>query len=258
MVRAMDDLTPDQEDLPNRLERLERALEALAAKVSAQHGELMNELKLGVYDIHRNIHARGCQDAAAYVAEHMQGVPRFDDRAQLLDHLVTLAAGQAGDLLEFGVAGGVSLRQLAGALPERRVFGFDSFQGLPEDWYLTVKRGAYAARAEKIRPPPNVTLVPGWFEDSLPAFLGGYEGEIALIHIDCDLYSSTTTVLSALAPLIRPGCLLEFDEYMNYGGWRDHEFKAWQEFVAARGVRYDYLGYTRRGSQCAVRVTAIG
>lgn len=246
------------DDISERLVGLERAVAALTRLVGEQHVEVLQEIKLNIYDIHRNIHLRACQDTAAYVDLRMQGVPRFDDRPQLLEHVAGLAKQLDGDVLEFGVAGGRSLAQFGELLPDRRIFGFDSFEGLPEDWALNIKKGAYAIPAEKMkRVPANATLVVGWFEDSLPKFLETYTGSVALVHIDCDLYSSTATVLRNLAPLLRPGCVIEFDEYMNYGAWRDHEFKAWQELVASRGVRYEYVGYTRRGKPCAVRILEV-
>ena len=40
------------------------------------------------------------------------------------------------------------------------------------------------------------------------------------------------------------GTVIVFDEYFGYRGWREGEFKAWQEFVAARGLRYEYLAFS--------------
>jgi len=248
----------DDQHIGERLARIEAAIERLTTLVGQQHAALLREIDNNIFDIHRNIQSRACQDSAEYVHRHMQGVPRFDDRVAFLRNVAELARQLSGDVLEFGVSGGVSLKLFCEALPDRRVYGFDSFQGLPEDWYLTTKKGAYAYAAEDLTVPPNGVLVPGLFEDSLPKFLEGFAGPVSMIHIDSDVYSSAVTVLRHVRPLIAPGCLIVFDEYMNYASWRDHEFKAWREFVSAHAVRYEYIGYTRRGFQCAVRVTAIG
>ena len=72
--------------------------------------------------------------------------------------------------------------------------------------------------------------------------------------MDCDLYSSTRTILEGLASQIVAGTVIQFDEYFNYPGWREHEFKAFHEFIAERGLSYEYLGYTREFS-VAVRIT---
>jgi hypothetical protein len=65
-------------------------------------------------------------------------------------------------------------------------------------------------------------------------------------------------VLDILADRIVAGTVIQFDEYFNYPGWQDGEFKAWSEFVAARHVKFEYLGYCDRNEQVAVRILEIG
>ena len=77
----------------------------------------------------------------------------------------------------------------------------------------------------------------------------------AFVHIDCDIYSSTRDIFRALAPRIVVGTVLVFDEYFNYPDWQQHEFKAFQEFVAAHRVSHEYLAYSR--IQVVVRILAI-
>jgi hypothetical protein len=45
-----------------------------------------------------------------------------------------------------------------------------------------------------------------------------------------------------------------FDEYFNFPGWRNHEYRAWTEFVARTGTEFDYLGYTADNEQVVVRI----
>ena len=52
-----------------------------------------------------------------------------------------------------------------------------------------------------------------------------------------------------------PGTVIVFDEYFNYSGWEEGEFRAFQEFVAARKLSYEYLTYNREHQQVAVRIT---
>ena len=85
---------------------------------------------------------------------------------------------------------------------------------------------------------------------------GDNPGPVAFIHVDCDLYSSTKTILSLLAPRLVSGSVILFDEYFNYPNWEQHEFKAFQEFVAASAVKYTYLAFARQ--QVAVRIDSIG
>ena len=84
--------------------------------------------------------------------------------------------------------------------------------------------------------PGNVILHRGLFEATLPDFLESHDGPCAFLHADYDLYSSARTVLHALKPRLEPGPIILFDEYFNYPSWRDHEHKAFQEFVATNNV----------------------
>ena len=63
-----------------------------------------------------------------------------------------------------------------------------------------------------------------------------------MIHIDCDLYSSTRTVLTLLRGRMVPGTLLVFDELFNYPGYEQHEIKAFYEFLREDSVRCEWIG----------------
>jgi hypothetical protein len=52
-----------------------------------------------------------------------------------------------------------------------------------------------------------------------------------------------------------PGTIILFDEYFNYPNWEKHEFKAFQELVAERRMKYTYLGYARQ--QVVVRIDSV-
>jgi hypothetical protein len=134
------------------------------------------------------------------------------------------------------------------------VFGFDWFHGLPEAWRAGFPQGAFAGSVPQVR--ENVELVQGLFEESLPKFLKAHRGEVGLLHVDCDLYSSTKTIFHYLADRIVPGTIIVFDEYFNYTGWRLHEHKAFQEFVAEHHRTYDYLGLVPHHQQVCVRITS--
>ena len=112
-------------------------------------------------------------------------------------------------------------------------------------------------RANAPRVRSNVRLHSGWFEDTLPEFQQSIGLQpLALMHIDCDLYSSTCTILDALAANIVPGTIIIFDEYLNYPGWQQDEFRAWQEHVVKYHRRYEYIGRVNAHQQVAVRVLA--
>lgn len=162
------------------------------------------------------------------------------------------AGNSDGLVLEFGVRFGTSIRQIA-ALAKQEVHGFDSFEGLPEVWHHEPK-GSYTTKGVIPAVPQNVKLHAGWFEDTLPKFLKEYSGDIRFINIDCDIYSSTKTVLALLAPRIVPGTVIVFDEYIGNEHWREDEFKAFQEAVAQYGWIYEYLCFSVFTKQVAVRI----
>ncbi len=189
--------------------------------------------------------------SADYLVRHMQGARNLVAREALLAHAMA-CCGIDGLVLEFGVYRGDSLRQIARAT-EREVHGFDSFEGLPEDWSWFQKRGRFSldGRAPAFA-EPNVRIHKGWFDAVLPGFLAEHTQPVRLLHIDCDLYRSTQTVLQLLADRIVPGTVIVFDEYLNYPGWEQHEFRAFQEFIAAGSRRYEYVAFA--SSDCAVAV----
>ena len=179
------------------------------------------------------------------------------DREKFWLEAIDMTKNIEGMILEFGVFKGLSISFLAKNLPERRLYGFDSFEGLPEDFSSTRPKGHTSAMGILPKVPSNVTLYKGWFEDTLPEFLATHDSEnCALIHVDCVLHSSTKTVLSLLTPFIKPGTLIMFDEYFNYNQWENHEYKAFQEFVIANQISYEYIAYT--DLQVLVKVLEVG
>jgi hypothetical protein len=135
-----------------------------------------------------------------------------------------------------------------------RVYGFDSFEGLPEDWRSGFVKGAFAGDLPPV--PPNAVLIKGWFEKTLPEFLGKQQGPVAFLHIDCDLYSSTKTIFDLLAPRIVRGTVIVFDEYFNYPGWQQHEHKAFEEFKSA-GIVCKPIGFVPSHQQVGFIVTKL-
>jgi hypothetical protein len=197
---------------------------------------------------------RARAQAALYVEAQMGDALIFPDRWALLDFALGEAPGE-GLILEFGVGDGASLRHLARG-QSRTCHGFDSFEGLPEDWAGTFERkGKFGRGGELPDVPANVTLHKGWFDQTLPQFLEAYPGETAaLLHVDCDIYSSTVTVLRGLGERLRTGSVVVFDEYFNYPNWQRHEWKAFQEFSRDSGFSYRYLGFAQKNGHVAVRL----
>ena len=199
------------------------------------------------------------EESARYVLENMRAVPNFDTDYDLHKWIATTQLDtellSRGTVLEFGVATGRTLNQFAKWLPNKPVHGFDGFEGLPEDWTSRMRKGFFA-RSNLPRVRKNCQLWVGWFDQTLPGFKEKVQltRPIALLHVDCDLYSSTVTVLNKLKDNIVPGTVIVFDEYINYPGWQLDEFKAWQEHCKMYGVNYEYIGRVSRHQKVAVRV----
>jgi predicted O-methyltransferase YrrM len=177
----------------------------------------------------------------------------FGCSADLLRHSVA-EAGNVGLVLEFGVRRGTSITHIAEAAGQP-VHGFDSFEGLPEGWG-SQPQGSFTTELELPPVPGNAVLHAGWFENTLPAFLRDQPEPVRFVNIDCDIYSSARTVLTALADRLQPGSIVVFDEYIGNQTWREHEYKAFQELVAETGMRYEYIAACPFTRQVAIRITA--
>lgn len=168
-----------------------------------------------------------------------------------------------GLILEFGTATGRTLNQFAYWLPNQTIYGFDSWQGLSEQ-FNDLPAGHFAQQLPKVS--RNCRLVPGWFgarppqdelgiaEYTAQTFAAAHKDPIVLLHLDADLYSSTRTVLDVFSAQIVPGTIILFNEYWNHPTWKKHEYRAWQEHCKIYSVKYEYIGYASDHQEVAVRI----
>lgn len=132
--------------------------------------------------------------------------------------------------LEFGVAQGQSFRWAVSQNlhPATQFHGFDTFTGLPEDWG-PFKKGYFDNNSE----PPKIddsrgTFHQGLFQQTLPAFLSNLDNNRKnVIMMDADLYSATLYTLGTLAPYLKKGDIVFFDEFAV----PTHEFRAFMDFT---------------------------
>jgi predicted O-methyltransferase YrrM len=204
----------------------------------------------------REMRKLALEESLQYIRENMKSAIGAYTARQVLD-IALARTTVSGHFLEFGVYRGGSIRHIAKRMPKQTIHGFDSFEGLPQAWAgHSVDRGAFSLGGKLPRVPKSVVLHAGWYHDSLPQWMAGHPGACAFIHIDCDLYSSTKTVLDLIADRLQPGTVIVFDEYFGYAHWREHEFKAFQECVAKNHIRYEYIAYSR--FQAAIKIVSIG
>jgi hypothetical protein len=199
---------------------------------------------------------RALHRSVDYIEQAMPDALGFSTQRELTSYAIR-EVKVPGYFTEFGVYTGGTIRFMAKHLPDREFHGFDSFEGLPEAWGgFDLGKAAFSTGGKLPRVPSNVKLHKGFFDASLPVWRAAHAGKIAFMHIDCDLYSSTKTLLELLEDRLQVGTVILFDEYFNYPNWENHEFKAWHEFVKSRGISYKYLGFARQ--QVAVEVTGLG
>ena len=156
--------------------------------------------------------------------------------------------------MEFGVFQGHSIQIISEKFFDRNVVGFDSFEGLPENWRPGFAKGSFDCKGQLPLVRTNVTLIKGWFNKTIPNWLKNNKNNISFVHIDCDLYSSTKTILSLLVGRISSGTVIVFDEFFNYPGWQDGEFKAFMEWVKDNGVNYDYIALMPSDERVAIKI----
>jgi hypothetical protein len=241
------------------LARLDGALETMMDNRIA--GRLYRRIihKYFLSDVMYELRVAARKEAAEFIGQNLRSAMLFQDRMALLDFAISTAKKTLpnGLVCEFGVSSGKTMRIIAQTWGGP-VHGFDSFEGLPEDWTGTYERaGRFNLKGQLPKVPANVTLHAGWFDKSLPRFLDKHPGPAALLHLDADIYSSTKTALDLMKPRIVPGTVLLFDEYTNYPNWREHEHKAWQEFLAETGFKAEFIGFSTLQGQAAAQIRAI-
>jgi hypothetical protein len=209
-------------------------------------------------NIQHGLESVSLQSTAQYVSKHMRMVRPFSNRFELLGYALDQALKETpknGLFLEFGVWNGATINFIADKV-SAKIHGFDSFEGLPQDWWGGMRKGEFTKKGKLPSVRSNVQLHRGWFDETLPKFLQIDPGAVSFLHIDCDIYASTKTIFDSLgaASRIKVGTIIVFDEYFNYPFWEEHEFKAFQEFIHQNGFSYEYIGYTSTSCRVAVRI----
>ena len=175
-------------------------------------------------------------------------------RLKLYDYLLNHEGmDRAMNYLEFGVATGVSFRWWVehNRDSNSRFHGFDTFTGLPEDWG-PFKAGDMSNDNKVPDIADNrVQFYQGLFQQTLPGFLKTFDNSRPnLIHMDADLYSSTLYTLTMLAPYLKKGDVIMFDEYAV----PSHEFLALKNFTESYYCKLQLIGAANNYHFSAFRV----
>ena len=142
--------------------------------------------------------------------------------------------------LEFGVASGQSFNWFMSqnSHTDSRFYGFDTFDGLPEDWG-PFKKGAFSNNNEvPLIKDHRGKFLKGLFQQTVPAFLPELDNsQRNVLMMDADLWSATLYVLTSFAPFIKKGDIIFFDEFVV----PTHEFKAFLDFTQSYYINLELV-----------------
>ena len=173
----------------------------------------------------------------------------FFHRWALFDRMIELSSKDR-PFYEFGVWRGEAFKYLIKSF--KKGFGFDTFEGLPEDWD-EFKAGSYTS--DGIIPKiSGGDFIVGKFEDTLPDYFSTTRPKAALINFDADLYSSTICALNCASSVIDQRTILIFDEFLINPNWENDEFKALEDFCSRNNYEYEVLAISFFTKQVAVRL----
>ena len=191
------------------------------------------------------------QDSFETFREEMAGAMLFPRKPDLRKWALQQAVDELGTdglIAEFGVWRGHGVNQFSRILRHHKVtiWGFDSFEGLEEDWLghsRGAQKGRYTLEGDLPEVRNNVRLVKGWVQDTVPRWLSEYDDQsIIFAHLDLDTYTPTRFVLDAIRPRLVEGSIIQFDELYGYPGWRHNEYKALLESLPEDS--YQYIGFS--------------
>jgi predicted O-methyltransferase YrrM len=267
LQRAIQEVVgPPYAEQMRELTSLRQEVSELRGRLIEDMGELVRSTAERIIDHTRALEIRSRRDicyagdvqaareSAEFARGHLAGARQFDHPHATLEYALSLAP-VGGMALEFGVYTGTTLKIIATVRQGGRVYGFDSFEGLPGHWRAGFAAGKFAA--ETVPDVPGAELVVGWFDEVLPGFMENHPGPVDFVHIDADLYSSAATVLTLVGPRLREGSVVVFDEFFNYPGWREHEYRAWTEYVERTGIAFRYEAFTFDNEQVVVVLTSL-
>ena len=180
----------------------------------------------------------------------LENTPKlFFDKFNFFDYIIQNSISDR-PFYEFGVWKGVSFEYILKSI--KKGFGFDTFTGLPENWY-NEKIGAYSNNGV-IPKMKGGKFIEGSFEVSLPKYFLKKRPLASIINFDADLYSSTLCALENCKKIIDDRTILIFDEFLMSDKWEEDEFKALNEFCVKNNLSYKVIAVSLFSKQVAVKI----
>lgn len=156
-----------------------------------------------------------------------------------------------GDVVELGCYAGDTSVELAKVLqnsPDKWLYLYDSFEGLPEKTVADQSNSGWRFQAGELKVSPDTVahkfkkfglpdpvIVKGWFnelkDEDLPS-------QISFALFDGDFYESIKSSFEKVAPRLSSGAIIIVHDYRNQD--LPGSAKAVNEFVAAHPDEYDF------------------
>ena len=184
---------------------------------------------------------------------HIKNSVLCHDTWAIRKHAIERAVSEDKDnfYLEFGVYQGKSTNFFSNYV--KKLYAFDSFEGLNEDWAGT---GSSKGKANLNKKIPvlnkNVQPVVGLVQDTLDKFLMEHNPKIKFVHMDLDTYPSTKYTLEKIKPYLCKDAIILFDELYNFIGWENGEYKALIETF--NDEEYSFKAFTLNYFQPAIQL----
>ena len=153
--------------------------------------------------------------------------------------------------LEFGVYKGNSANFFSEYV--NKLYAFDSFEGLREDWVgVGLPKDHFNLDKKIPKLNKNIEPIVGFIQDTLEDFLKKHNPKINFAHMDMDTYESTKYALEKLKPYLIKDSIILFDELYNFSGWRNGEYKALQETFDES--EYKFRAFATNGKQVVIQL----
>lgn len=189
---------------------------------------------------------RSVDESVDFIQKHIHSALLFQGIKDIREYAINNISDD-GLVLEFGVFQGETINFFRERLDERRdqrrIYGFDAFKGLIEDWtghkYKKLNRFDLKGKLPEVL--PGIDLVEGWVHETLPVFLREHTEKVSFLHIDTDTYQPAYHILKNCKDRLTKGSLILFDEFHSYPNWRNHEAKALNEIFAEE--EYEFIAF---------------
>ena len=205
-----------------------------------------------VYDLYKSEQIKNCYEHFKNHLKNSVLLPSDKIREYAINLAKEKDNNETNYYIEFGVFSGSSINFLSKKI-NKKIYGFDSFRGLKEDWVGTSNvKGTFDLKGEIPKLENNVVPIKGWIQETLPKFLLEKNPKIIFLHIDVDTYETTKFILEKIKSHLLSGAIILFDELYNFEGWDVGEYKALSEVFNEN--EYKFVSFSTDTPQVIIEV----